>query len=52
MKQKQTHRHKGLAHGCQGGGDQRREELGVWGEQMLTTVKSYCIAQRTTFNIL
>ena len=36
MKQKQIHRHRVQTCGCQGGGGQGKDGLGVWGEQMQT----------------
>ena len=38
MKQKQTHRHRTQACGCQGGGGQGNDRLGVWDQQMQTIV--------------
>ena len=37
-KQKQTHRHREQTYGCQGGGVWGREGLGVWDQQMQTTI--------------
>ena len=37
-KQKQTHRHRELSCGCQGGSGQRRDGLEVWGQQMQNTI--------------
>ena len=37
MKQKQTHRHREQTCGCQGGGG-REDKLGVWDQQIQTTI--------------
>ena len=38
MKQKQTHRRREQACGCQGGGGWGRDRLGVWDQQMQTII--------------
>ena len=38
VKQKQTHRHRNQTCGFQGGGVWGRDGLGVWGQQMQTTI--------------
>ena len=37
-KQKQTHRHREQTCGCQGGKGEWGEELGVWDQQMQTSI--------------
>ena len=52
-KQKQTHQHRELAFGCQGGG--KDWECGISRCKLLHIGwinKSYCIAQETIFSIL
>ena len=38
MKQKQTHRHREQTCGCQGGGGWERDGVGVWDQQMPTSI--------------